>query len=134
MIQNTNDIDCVYIAGPISPRINHDLFEFLDNIKLGNQLAVEAMKEGFAVFSPFLDYQFILFNQGPTSDFNHHMFYKSSMKWLERSDAVLVRAPYLHSRGTVMEIARAEKLNIPVFYDLEDLLWYRETIKDVPLG
>jgi hypothetical protein len=51
-------------------------------------------------------------------------YYRYSMEWLRASDAVWMISGWEISRGALAEKAEAEKLNIPVFYDLDHVKKY----------
>jgi hypothetical protein len=109
----------IYVAGPISPKGNtgHMGIEFISNIRRGIRGSVDVIKKGYAVFCPFIDYQYLLvLEDGETFETSH--FYESSMAYLEVSDAVLVLPGWENSNGTKAEIERANLLGIPVFFNL----------------
>jgi hypothetical protein len=117
----------VYVAGAISAD-SHT--EFLENIRKGLQWSIKVLKSGFSVFSPFLDYQFIIHDQGPEY-LPVRALVDNSMAWLEVSDAVFVTPGWEESKGTKAEIARAEELGIPVVYRFRDLRNLAEVKKSV---
>ena len=52
---------------------------------------------------------------------------EGTMQLMTHCDAVLILDGYIDSRGTKAEIKEAERLKIPIFYNLEDLeLWLDE--------
>ena len=112
----------VYIAGPITPngKNEHPGIEFITNIRRGIRVAVDALQRGYAVFCPFLDYQYLLvLEEGEVLDTK--LFRDSSMAYLEASDAVLVVHGWENSNGTKAEIERARLLKIPVFFNLQSM-------------
>jgi hypothetical protein len=110
----------VYVAGSITPRGNHSHpgIEFMSNIRKGIRASVDVIQKGYAVFCPFLDYQYLLvLEDDETLEPSH--FYESSMAYLEVSDAVLVLPGWENSSGTKAEIERARLLKIPIFFNLQ---------------
>lgn len=106
----------IYIAGKYNDK---DIVSCLANIRRGIEMGAYLMQQGDAVYCPFLDYQFALTSQG--SFLTKEQFQANSMAWVEVSDALLILPGWETSGGTKREIARAEDLGIPVFYDLEGL-------------
>jgi hypothetical protein len=109
----------VYIAGPYS---SDNVLGVLSNIRKGNHWAYQLLQQGFAPFSPWLDYHFVL--EDHTDDLTVQDFYEYSIEWLRASQAVFVQGNWNDSKGTLAEIAEAERINIPVFYDLTKLILY----------
>lgn len=107
----------IYIAGAMS---NSDCVEFLMNLNRGIRASVKLVLKGYAVFSPFIDFQYFL-NLRKDEEITGKMIKDNSTAWLEVSDAVLVLPNWENSKGTIAEIARAKELNIPVFYSMEEL-------------
>ena len=111
----------IYCAGKYSA---DNIIDGLKNIARGQKAAALLFELGFAPFSPWWDRSFILDN--PEGQYTKDMFYAASMVWLECSDAVYVISGVGDKGGVDAEIVRAEKLYIPVFYDVKDLLrWAR---------
>lgn len=115
----------VYVAGAYS---DSDVISVLRNIGRGEHYAVELFMKGFAPFTPWHDKDFVLRNWDKEQ--NVEMFYKYSMEWLRASDCVFIipniegMRDYQESKGTLKEIEEAEKLGIPVFYKMDDILEY----------
>lgn len=107
----------VYVAGPYS---SDNVLGVLSNIRKGNRWAYQLLQQGFAPFSPWLDYHFVL--EDHTNDLSVQDFYEYSMEWLRASEAVFVQGDWRNSKGTVAEVEEAQKLNIPVFFDLSKLI------------
>lgn len=106
----------IYIAGPYSA---DNIHKGLKNIRKGIEFGYELLLLGFAPFVPWLDYHFCLMDK---EDFLVVQdFYDYSMEWLKVSDAILVQGDWTSSKGTLEEIRVAEEMDIPVFYELEDL-------------
>ncbi len=110
----------IYIAGAYSA---NNVISVFGNIRNGIRGSVEALMEGYAVFSPWIDFQFSLaLREDETLTVED--YYNYSMAWLEVSDALLVLPRWEESKGTIAEIARAKELNIPIFYELVELKRY----------
>lgn len=106
----------IYIAGKYNDK---DIVSCLANIRRGIEMGAYLVKEGFAVYCPFLDFQFGLSMFGYAIEKKDYQ--DNSMAWVEVSDALFILPGWETSGGTKREIARAESLCIPVFYDLEGL-------------
>lgn len=102
----------VYLAGPISG----DTLTFLANVRRGIKASVRLAKQGFAVFSPFLDFQFNL-TADDGCELTKEEYQAHSMAWLEVADELRVLPGWEKSGGTQREIARARELGIPVVYE-----------------
>ena len=103
---------------------NH-VTEYLNNIRRGIRASTHLIIQGFAVFSPFIDFSYWL-TLYPGEAITEDMIKAHSMAWLEVSHAVLVLPKWENSIGTIKEIKRAEELGMPVFYDTVKLLAWRD--------
>lgn len=104
----------IYVAGAYS---GPSVIDVLANMRRGLKLSAEAMRCGFAVYSPWCDC-LLHFQESITIE----QAYNQSMPWLEVSDAVLlVKQGAEQSHGTQAELKRARELGIPIFEDLGDL-------------
>lgn len=98
----------------------------LKNIGRGEYYAAQLFLDGFAPFTPWHDKDFVL--KFWEHEFTVDMFYEYSMAWLRVSDCVFIvpdvvnLKKYQDSKGTLKEIAEAERLGIPVFYEYKNLL------------
>lgn len=116
----------VYIAGAYS---DNNVLGVLRNIGRGQYWGAELFKRGFAPFVPWFDKEFVI--QNFDYEFEVKQFYEYSMIWLHASDAVFVvpdvpgLRSYKDSKGTLAEIAEAEKAGIPVFYDIDNLMKFK---------
>jgi len=108
-------VKTVYIAGAYS---DDNILGVFANMRNGMLMAVQVLKSGFAPFVPWFDYHFSLLADDITLD----MYYNYSMTWLERADCVLVLDGWEKSKGTRAEIARAELLSKPIYYDFCSLV------------
>ena len=108
----------IYVAGKMSDK---DPVTFLMNLNRGIEASKDLVLRGYAVFSPFIDFQYFLALRNGEC-ITGKMIKDVSIAWLEVSDAVLVLPDYENSKGTLAEIARAEELGIPIYYSLEELI------------
>ena len=105
----------IYIAGPISLGILED------NIRQATEAGLVLLKAGYAPLVPHLT----CYMAGATPEVLpagtvHEDWYAADLPWVAVSDAVL-RLPG-ESRGADGEVALAERLGIPVFYNLDVLM------------
>lgn len=121
-------IKTLYIAGAITPYPSeHPVLGFLGNIKRGTRMAVESLLAGFVPFCPFIDFLYF-FQLRNGENITEKMIKDLSLTWLEKCDAILVLPKWRKSDGTKAEITRAKELDIPVFYQLEDIVDYNSEI------
>jgi len=113
----------VYCAGDYSA---NNVITVLKNIGKGLRACSELFTLGFAPFCPWADRDFII--QNPDSEFIVKQFHDASMLWLEVSDCVYVISGKGNKGGVDKEIAKAQQLNIPIFYELSDLLDWRDNL------
>jgi hypothetical protein len=104
----------VFIAGP------YTLGDVAQNVKMAMNMANDLINLGFAPYCPHLTHFLHM---------NHFQLYATWLQldliYLACCDA-LIRLPG-QSNGADGEVKKAEELNIPVFYDLENLLqWSRQ--------
>lgn len=117
----------VYVAGAYS---DDNVLGVLKNIGRGEYWASELFQKGFAPFTPWHDKQFVISNWN--DKFTVPMFYNYSMEWLKVSDCVFIvpnvkgMKNWEDSKGTLEEINVASENNIPVFYNIEDLLKFKD--------
>jgi len=109
----------VYVAGPYSA---NNVLDVLHNIRRGIRTSTKLFTMGYAPFSPWLDYHFLLqASEKEAAKVTVEMFYQYSTAWLAAADALLVLPNSGSSVGTQREIAKAKELCIPVFYSIKDL-------------
>lgn len=107
----------VYIAGSYS---SDNVLKVLENIRKGIRAGTEVLLAGFSPFIPFLDYNvFLQLREGEVISVD--TIQAHSLSWLEVCQAVLVLPGSENSKGTQKEIQRAYELDIPTFYNLDDL-------------
>jgi len=116
----------VYVAGSYS---SNNVITVLNNMRIGMRLGTQVLLAGYAPFVPWFDYQFQLMLRDGES-LTVQDYYDYSTAWLEASDCVLVVPNSENSKGTQAEIERAKELNIPVYYNLDELEYF-ETVKEV---
>jgi len=102
----------VYVAGPIS---KGDIWA---NVRRGVEVGLQLLDFGFAVFIPQLS--MYAEPDALAGSKRYEEWLDNDFSWIEVSDCVL-RIPG-ESAGADREVAHAEKLGIPVFYSLEDLI------------
>ena len=106
----------IYVAGPYSA---NNVMDVLHNIRKGIRMSYIIFAEGYAPFSPWLDFHYVLMDNPERLTVKN--FYEYSLAWLEVSDAVFVLPDFENSKGTLAEIERAKELNIPIVYSLDEL-------------
>jgi hypothetical protein len=97
----------------------------MDNIRRGIYLATVLLTYGFAPYCPWLDYQYFLLNKHITTSHVHDM----DLAWLMVCDAVLMKDPLSNipdNSQVLNEIAFAERLGIPVFETIDDMVTHFE--------
>jgi len=107
----------VYCAGAYSA---DNIIEAFNNMRKGMRLSTQILLAGFAVFSPWVDYNLFLQLRGEEK-ISLEVIQQHSIAWLEVSDAILLVPGYENSKGTKAEIERAKELGIPIFTSLEAL-------------
>ena len=106
----------IYVAGAIS---NPILEKGLTNIRKGIIKGVELLKLGYAPYIPHLDYQFNLMQD---DHIDVELYYRYDLEWLSVCEAVLVVEGWEESKGVKAELEFAKKHNIPIYYNVKDLL------------
>lgn len=106
----------IYVAGPMSKG------DFMENIHTGLRVGRELFMEGFAPYVPHLDAYMFPISQAETPEREVQIYNELlewDFAWIEVSDA-LIRLPGV-SAGADREVAWAESLAIPVFYEMDEL-------------
>ena len=116
----------IYCAGLYSKNSKGEkanVIEVLENIRAGITVCNRLLSLGYAVFCPWLDFQY-----GLTGDFEItiEQYRANCMTWLEVSDAMLVISGAGFGGGVDDEIKRAVVLDIPAYIDEHKL------IKEIP--
>lgn len=99
----------VYIASP------YTLGDMAVNVKTQIDMVDKLMDEGFAPFAPLYSHFQHMIHPRPYTD-----WIEMDLEWVSVCDCLL-RLPG-KSSGADDEVKHANKLKIPVFYSLEDLL------------
>ncbi|MGB9708136.1 MAG: DUF4406 domain-containing protein [Candidatus Pacearchaeota archaeon] len=108
----------VYIAG----KLNDMAVDYIKNLHFMIKEAEKVRKRGFSVYVPCLDFLMGLV----AGDYEYNDYFENSQEWLKASEVVYACDNWKNSNGAKKEIELAKSLNIPVFYNLEDLLSWRE--------
>lgn len=107
----------IYVAGPIS---DQNPLQVLANINAGIEASAYLVSMGFAVFCPFLDFQYFLTKHGQY--INKEMIQQNSLAFVDKCDVMLVLPRWKSSSGTKREAARARSLGMPVYFDIDNLV------------
>lgn len=114
----------IYVAGKYDDTNVMGVFR---NINEGIQLCKDLFLRGYKPFCPWIDFHFILaMSPDELAITSKQHFLDYSLAFLQISKAMLVLPNWTESRGTQEEIAFANDLSIPVYYDKES--FYREII------
>lgn len=108
----------VYVAGAMSA---DNILEMLENIHDGVKIGGEILSKGFAPFVPHLDV-FFKIQGGKDLQIPMEYFYGYTMEFLKACDVVLVCPNWQNSKGTLAEINMAKELNIPVYFDIDEMI------------
>ena len=115
----------IYVAGLYSKNSKGEkanVIEVLENIKAGITICNRLLSLGYAVFCPWLDFQYGLTGVNLTIE----QYRANCMAWLEVSNAMLVISGVRIGGGVDDEIIRAIELDIPAYTNEYKL------IKEVP--
>lgn len=111
----------IYVAGKYSAP---NVIQVGDNMRAGWQACYNLLvNHGFAPFNPWADFDYLMFGPVPLET-----FYAYSLAQLERQEAVFVLPMWEKSTGTKAEIRHASLIGIPVFFELEKLLEWRDRL------
>lgn len=107
----------VYVAGAYSAS---NVIAVLDNIRDGMRWATKVFLAGHAPFAPWLDFHYqIMLREDECLSVED--YYEYSLAWLRAAEVVFVTPGWEQSKGTVKEIAEAERLGIRVVYELDEI-------------
>jgi len=107
----------VYIAGPYSA---DNITDCLENMRNGMRMGVKVLLAGFAPWVPWHDFHHhLMLRDGESLSIND--YYNFSIEWLKVSDCMLVLPGWENSKGTLAEIEIANRLNIPIYYNLDEI-------------
>lgn len=116
----------VYVAGPYS---SDNIIQALDNIRAGRRMALLVLLNDLAPICPWLDSElFMQLREGEKISLERIQAY--SMRLLSRCDAMLVIGEWHKSKGTKAEIEFAFKNDIPIFYDLKEVIEWSKNEQD----
>jgi hypothetical protein len=107
----------VYVAGPYSA---DNVISVFDNIRRGIRTSTEVFLAGYSPFCPWLDFLFEIVLRGEEKLVVED-YYRYCLDWLDVAEAILVLPGWEKSKGTLLEIARAKELGIPIYYSLQEL-------------
>lgn len=107
----------IYIAGKYTADTEWGVEQ---NIRRAERAAMWVWKRGMAAHCPHMNTR----RWGGALDYE--TFMGGDFEILSRCDAVLAVANWKDSPGTKREIEHAAKKNVPVFYNLKDLLAWKE--------
>lgn len=110
----------VYIAGKYSA---DNVGEVLQNIGKGRKIAADLFELGFSPFCPWHDTDFIILK--PHVNVDVQKFRDYCLDWLKVSDILFVISGQETHTGVKEEIALAKSMNIPTYYNLNDLMFYK---------
>jgi len=104
----------IYIAGKYS---SNNIIDIFKNIREGVKISAKILKLGHIPFCPFLDYQFLFYEDLSVEDLR-----KYSIEWLKVCDILFVLPNSEKSKGTQEEIKIAQKWGIPIIYSLKEIM------------
>lgn len=108
----------IYVAG----KLNGNAVDYIKNLHKMIVEAEKVRKAGFSVFVPGIDFLMGVV----VGNYEYEDYFNNSQPWLEVADALYVLNYWETSEGTKKEIEKAKSLNKPIFYNLEDLINYRD--------
>jgi len=114
----------VYPAGPIQGQAKN-ILEILANLRRGQEHTARLFSAGFSPFPVFTDFAFLDMVE-PTPLIED--VYAYSLAWMEKADALYMLPGWEHSTGARAERDVAERLSIPVFFDLPTLCEWADGI------
>ncbi len=115
----------IYIAGPYS---SDNIIQGLENIRVGRRMATVVLLKGLWPICPWLDSElFMQLREGEKISLEEIQSYSTAL--LKKCDAVLCIGEWHKSKGTMAEINVAINSDIPIFYELLDVLkWAKATV------
>ena len=117
------EINRIYIAGAL----NAMAVEYIKNLHKMFSLANMIREAGFSVYIPGLD----LLMGIQFGNWEYEDYFQNSQPWLDASDSVYVVPGWEKSKGTNNEIKRAKEKGIPVFYNVSDLMHWKNGVKEL---
>ena len=104
----------VYIAG----KLDDNAVNYIKNMHNMIKTADQVRRLGYSVFVPCLDFLSGLV----AGNYDYQDYFENNLPWLEASDAIFICPGYETSNGTQAEIAHAERLGIPVYFSIKELV------------
>lgn len=111
----------IYVAGPYNA---DNVIDVLKNVRVGIESSVEAVKAGYSVFCPFLD-----FHYGLIADLTIDEYRANSVEWVKVSDAMLLLPGWQGSAGVRDELSVASAYGIPAFESINELLRWEHSLE-----
>lgn len=108
----------IYIAG----KLNDNASGYIKNVHKMIKFAEQIRIQGFSVYVPAIDLLMGLV----IGSYDYDDYFNNSQPWLEVSDAMFLTPGWSKSKGTLREIQRAHKFNIPTFMKISDLVEWRD--------
>ena len=102
----------VYIAGPYS---NTSARQTQINVNKAIEIGCEIIKKGHNPYIPHLTHYVWL---NPNGDFPYEKWCELDDEWLKSCDGLFFIG---HSNGATRELELAQKLNLKIFYNLEEI-------------
>ena len=121
------NIPYVYCAG----KLNAEAIDYLLNVRTLMELSESVREAGMGYFCPAIDLL-----MGITFGYaNYHDYFDNGQVALLHCDAMIVAHNWKTSTGTQAEIKLAEENDIPVFYDIKDLIkWKKRREEEITNG
>lgn len=120
MNNKKSKIKRIYIAG----KLNDMACDYIQNVHQMIIWSEKVRKLGFAVYVPGIDFvQGLIFG-----NWNYDDYFNNSQAWLDVSNALFVTPGWEESKGTIREIASSKARGLPVFYDLDELVKYKDFV------
>lgn len=104
----------IYIAG----KLNADAVNYIKNMHNMIKTADQIRRLGYSVYIPCLD----ILSGLVAGDYDYKDYFENNLPWLEVADALFVCAGWETSKGTHLEIEHAERLGIPVYFAVKELM------------
>ena len=104
----------IYCAG----KLNDNAVNYIKNMHRMIKTANQIKALGHSCFVPCED----ILSGIVDGNFDYDDYFQNNLAWLEVSDAVFVCEGWESSKGTQAEIAHAERLGIPVYYSIKELM------------
>ena len=106
----------VYVAG----KLNAYAVNYIKNMHKMIAAADEIRRMGYSVYVPCLDFLSGLVH----GDYDYYDYFNNNLPWMLSADLVFVAPGWETSEGTKQEIEIARENNIPVLFNIHDLISY----------